>query len=99
MGDSQISLIPLFLDDVKKSRVRSRCFSHPFAKLRALLLAEMIDKGEESMEEISKVKLNDYNKALSERQPTIRSKKKEFEEDEFARGSTMVAQHRSTEHH
>ncbi|KAL0655552.1 hypothetical protein Bca4012_076136 [Brassica carinata] len=34
-----------------RSRVRSRCFSHPFAKLRALLLAEMIDKGEESMEE------------------------------------------------
>ncbi|KAF3559675.1 hypothetical protein F2Q69_00011948 [Brassica cretica] len=29
----------------KKSTVRSRCFSHPFAKLRALLLAEMIDKG------------------------------------------------------
>ncbi|KAF3554194.1 hypothetical protein F2Q69_00015211 [Brassica cretica] len=34
-----------------KIRVRSRCFSQPFAKLRALLMAEMIDKGEESMEE------------------------------------------------
>ncbi|KAF2530937.1 hypothetical protein F2Q70_00030131 [Brassica cretica] len=36
-------------------KVRNRCFSHPFAKLRAklraLLLAEMIDKGEKSMEE------------------------------------------------
>uniref|UniRef100_A0A0D3D4T9 Uncharacterized protein n=1 Tax=Brassica oleracea var. oleracea TaxID=109376 RepID=A0A0D3D4T9_BRAOL len=43
------------MDCVKKSRVRNRCFSHPFAKLRAklraLLLAEMIDKGEKSMEE------------------------------------------------
>ncbi|KAL0772029.1 hypothetical protein Bca101_037180 [Brassica carinata] len=36
---------------VKKSRVRNRCFSQPFAKLRALLIAEMIDKGEVSMEE------------------------------------------------
>ncbi|KAF3533899.1 hypothetical protein DY000_02040942 [Brassica cretica] len=35
----------------KKFIVRSRCFSQPFAKLRALLIAEMIDKGEESMEE------------------------------------------------
>ncbi|KAF3545221.1 hypothetical protein DY000_02008319 [Brassica cretica] len=34
-----------------KSRLRSRCFSQPFAKLRALLIAEMIDKGEESMDE------------------------------------------------
>ncbi|KAF3594555.1 hypothetical protein DY000_02022341 [Brassica cretica] len=47
----QVSLIPHFSDCVRKSRVRSRCFSHPFAKLRALLIAEMIDKGEESMEE------------------------------------------------
>lgn len=31
-------------------RVRSRFFSQPFAKLRALLMAEMIDKREESME-------------------------------------------------
>uniref|UniRef100_A0A0D3CFD2 Uncharacterized protein n=1 Tax=Brassica oleracea var. oleracea TaxID=109376 RepID=A0A0D3CFD2_BRAOL len=38
-----------------------------------LFIAEMIDKGEES----PKVKLNDYNRALSGRQPTIRSKKKE----------------------
>ncbi|KAF3522403.1 hypothetical protein F2Q69_00047515 [Brassica cretica] len=38
-------------DGVRKSRVRSRCFSQPFAKLRALLIAEMIDKGEEFMEE------------------------------------------------
>uniref|UniRef100_A0A0D3BVV7 Uncharacterized protein n=1 Tax=Brassica oleracea var. oleracea TaxID=109376 RepID=A0A0D3BVV7_BRAOL len=36
---------------VWKSRVRSKCFSQPFAKLRAFLIAEMIDKGEESMEE------------------------------------------------
>ncbi|KAF2595162.1 hypothetical protein F2Q70_00044036 [Brassica cretica] len=47
----QVSLIPRFSDGVRKSRVRSRCFSKPFAKLRALLIAEMIDKGEESMEE------------------------------------------------
>ncbi|KAF2567015.1 hypothetical protein F2Q68_00025698 [Brassica cretica] len=46
-----VSLTPHYSDCVKKSRVRSRCFSHPFAKLRALLLAEMIDKGDESMEE------------------------------------------------
>ena len=50
-GGSQLSLTPHFSDCVRKSRVRSRCFSHPFAKLRALLLAEMIDKGEKSMEE------------------------------------------------
>ncbi|KAF2561545.1 hypothetical protein F2Q70_00015468 [Brassica cretica] len=48
---SQLSLIPHFSDGVKKSRVRSRCFSKPFARVRALLIAEMIDKGEESMEE------------------------------------------------
>nr|VDD51897.1 unnamed protein product [Brassica oleracea] len=47
----QVSLTPHFSDYFKKSRVRSRCFSQPFAKLRALLIAEMIDKGEESMEE------------------------------------------------
>ncbi|KAF3603907.1 hypothetical protein F2Q69_00035926 [Brassica cretica] len=34
-----------------KSRVHIRCFSQPFAKLRALLIPQMIDKGEESMEE------------------------------------------------
>ncbi|KAF2594065.1 hypothetical protein F2Q70_00043388 [Brassica cretica] len=51
MGDSQISLIPRFSDGVRKSRVRSRCFSTPFAKVRALLISKMIDKGEESMEE------------------------------------------------
>ncbi|KAF3494693.1 hypothetical protein DY000_02054172 [Brassica cretica] len=50
MGDPQLSLIPLFSDGVRKSRVRNICFSHPFEKLRALLIAEMIDKGEESME-------------------------------------------------
>ncbi|WZY88340.1 hypothetical protein YC2023_045075 [Brassica napus] len=47
----QVSLTPHFSDCVRRSRVRSRCFSHPFAKLRALLLAEMIDKEEKSMEE------------------------------------------------
>ncbi|KAF2592659.1 hypothetical protein F2Q70_00043639 [Brassica cretica] len=47
----QVSLIPHFSDGVRKSRVRNICFSQPFAKLRALLIAEMIDKGEESMEE------------------------------------------------
>ena len=47
----QLSLIPHFLDGVRKSRVRSRCFSQPIAKLRALLISEMIDKGRESMEE------------------------------------------------
>ncbi|KAF3590670.1 hypothetical protein DY000_02021657 [Brassica cretica] len=47
----QVSLISRFSDGVRKSRVRSRCFSKPFAKLRALLNAEMIEKGEESTEE------------------------------------------------
>ncbi|KAF2573637.1 hypothetical protein F2Q70_00003977 [Brassica cretica] len=32
-GGSQLSLIPRFSDGVKKSRVRSRCFSKPFAKV------------------------------------------------------------------
>ncbi|KAF2578918.1 hypothetical protein F2Q68_00006263 [Brassica cretica] len=50
-GGSQLSLIPHFSDGVRKSRVHSICFSQPFAKLRTLLIAEMIDKGEESMEE------------------------------------------------
>lgn len=45
-GDPQLSLIPHFSDGVRKPRVRSRCFSQPFAKLKALLIAEMIDKGE-----------------------------------------------------
>ncbi|KAF3557339.1 hypothetical protein F2Q69_00012542 [Brassica cretica] len=44
-GDSQLSFIPCFSDGVRKPRVRSRCFSQQFAKLRALLIAEMIDKG------------------------------------------------------
>ncbi|KAF2602651.1 hypothetical protein F2Q70_00026148 [Brassica cretica] len=51
MGDSQLSLISRFSDGVRKSRVHSICFSQPFAKLQALLIAEMINKGEESMEE------------------------------------------------
>uniref|UniRef100_A0A0D3A8N7 Uncharacterized protein n=1 Tax=Brassica oleracea var. oleracea TaxID=109376 RepID=A0A0D3A8N7_BRAOL len=50
-SDSQLSFIPHFSDGVRKFRVRSRCFSQPFAKLRAFLIAEMIDKGEESMDE------------------------------------------------
>ncbi|KAF2611681.1 hypothetical protein F2Q70_00013177 [Brassica cretica] len=50
-GGSQLSLIPYFSDAIRKSRVHSRYFSQPFAKLRALLIAETIDKGEESMEE------------------------------------------------
>ncbi|KAG5414866.1 hypothetical protein IGI04_002433, partial [Brassica rapa subsp. trilocularis] len=45
-GDPQLSLIHHFSDGVRKPRVRSRCFSQPFAKLKALLIAEMIDKGE-----------------------------------------------------
>ncbi|KAF3583869.1 hypothetical protein F2Q69_00028371 [Brassica cretica] len=32
-GGSLLSLIPHFSDGVRKSRVRSRCFSQPFAKL------------------------------------------------------------------
>uniref|UniRef100_A0A0D3BGI8 Uncharacterized protein n=1 Tax=Brassica oleracea var. oleracea TaxID=109376 RepID=A0A0D3BGI8_BRAOL len=40
-GGSQLSLIPHFSDGVRKSRERSRCLSQPFAKLRALLIAEM----------------------------------------------------------
>uniref|UniRef100_A0A0D3D4N8 Uncharacterized protein n=1 Tax=Brassica oleracea var. oleracea TaxID=109376 RepID=A0A0D3D4N8_BRAOL len=39
------------LRDGDTTTVRSRCFSQPFAILRALLIAEMIDKGEESMDE------------------------------------------------
>ena len=50
-GDPQLSLIPHFSDGVRKPRVHSRCFSQPFAKLKALLIAEMIDKGEGYMEE------------------------------------------------
>ncbi|KAF3607313.1 hypothetical protein DY000_02046582 [Brassica cretica] len=34
MGDSQLSLIPHFSDGFRKSRVRSRCFAKPFAKVR-----------------------------------------------------------------
>ncbi|WZY86756.1 hypothetical protein YC2023_033140 [Brassica napus] len=45
-GDSQLPLTPYFSDGVRKPRVRSRCFSQPFAKLKALLIAELIDKGE-----------------------------------------------------
>ncbi|KAG5397513.1 hypothetical protein IGI04_019327, partial [Brassica rapa subsp. trilocularis] len=47
-GGSQLPLTPYFSDSIRKSRVRSRCFSQPFAKLKALLIAEMIDKGEGS---------------------------------------------------
>ncbi|KAF2560184.1 hypothetical protein F2Q70_00017579 [Brassica cretica] len=53
-GDPQLSLIPRFSDGVRKYKVRSRCFSRPFAKLRALLIAEIIDKREESMEAFKK---------------------------------------------
>ncbi|KAF2562647.1 hypothetical protein F2Q70_00017050 [Brassica cretica] len=41
----QVSLVPHFSDGVRKSIVRSRCFPQPFAKLRALFIAEMIDRG------------------------------------------------------
>ncbi|KAF3591977.1 hypothetical protein DY000_02021031 [Brassica cretica] len=34
MGDSQLSLIPHLSDGFRKSRVRSRCFSKPFAKVK-----------------------------------------------------------------
>ncbi|KAF2566458.1 hypothetical protein F2Q68_00027469 [Brassica cretica] len=34
MGDSQLSLIPHFSDCFRKSRVCSRCFSKPFAKVK-----------------------------------------------------------------
>ncbi|CAG7909502.1 unnamed protein product [Brassica rapa] len=50
-GGSQLPLTPYFSDSVRKPRVRNKCFSHPYAKLKALLIAEMIDKGEGSMEE------------------------------------------------
>ncbi|XP_048603512.1 uncharacterized protein LOC106371585 [Brassica napus] len=50
-SDPQLSLITHFSDGVRKYIVRNRCFSQPYAKLRALLIAEMIDKGEEYMEE------------------------------------------------
>ncbi|KAG5410943.1 hypothetical protein IGI04_007262, partial [Brassica rapa subsp. trilocularis] len=45
-GGSQLPLTPYFSDSIRKSRVRSKCFSHPYAKLKALFIAEMIDKGE-----------------------------------------------------
>ncbi|KAF3591446.1 hypothetical protein DY000_02022147 [Brassica cretica] len=48
---SRATLIPHFSNGVMKYRVRNRCFSQPFAMLRALLIAVMIDKGEEYMEE------------------------------------------------
>ncbi|WZY99130.1 hypothetical protein YC2023_071459 [Brassica napus] len=50
-GGSQLPLTPYFSYSIRKSRVRSKCFSHPYAKLIALLIVEMIDKGEGSMEE------------------------------------------------
>ena len=50
-GGSQLPLTPYFSDSIRKSRVRIKCFSQPFAKLKALLIAEMIDKGEGYMEE------------------------------------------------
>ncbi|WZY77731.1 hypothetical protein YC2023_024115 [Brassica napus] len=50
-GGSQLPLTPYFSYSIRKSRVRSKCFSHPYAKLKALLIAEMIDKGEGYMEE------------------------------------------------
>ncbi|KAF3539297.1 hypothetical protein F2Q69_00021745 [Brassica cretica] len=53
-GSPQLSLIPHFSDGVRKSRACNRCFSQPFAKLRALLIAEMIDKGEESIKAFTK---------------------------------------------
>uniref|UniRef100_M4FAS8 Uncharacterized protein n=1 Tax=Brassica campestris TaxID=3711 RepID=M4FAS8_BRACM len=50
-GGSQLPLTPYFSDSIRKSRVRSKCFSHPYAKLRALLIVEMIDKGQRSIKE------------------------------------------------
>ncbi|KAJ4880992.1 Uncharacterized protein Rs2_38047 [Raphanus sativus] len=50
-GGSQLPLTPYFSDCVRKFRMYNRNFSHPFAKFKALLIAEMIDKGEKSMEE------------------------------------------------
>ena len=43
-GDPQLSLIPHFSNGVRKYIVHSRCFAQPFSKLRALFIAEMIDK-------------------------------------------------------
>ncbi|KAF2619928.1 hypothetical protein F2Q68_00039117 [Brassica cretica] len=57
-GDPQLSLIPHYSDGVMKYRVRSRCFSQPFLNLRALLIAEMIDKWEESFEAFTKSMMN-----------------------------------------
>ncbi|KAF3497373.1 hypothetical protein DY000_02052913 [Brassica cretica] len=51
-GGSQLPLIPHSSDGVRKSRVCSKCFSQPLEKLRVLLISKMIDKGEESMEEV-----------------------------------------------
>ena len=53
-GGPQLLFFPHVLDGVRKSRVSSRCFSQPFAKLRALLIAEMIDKGDHCMEDFIK---------------------------------------------
>ena len=57
-GDPQLSLIPHYSDGVMKYRVRSRCFSQPFVNLRALLIAEMIYKWEESLEAFTKSMMN-----------------------------------------
>ncbi|KAF2594716.1 hypothetical protein F2Q70_00043421 [Brassica cretica] len=53
-GVPQLSLISHFSHGVRKYRVHSRCFSQPFAKLRALIIEEMIDKGEETVEAFTK---------------------------------------------
>ncbi|KAJ4902240.1 Uncharacterized protein Rs2_16191 [Raphanus sativus] len=44
-GGSQLPLTPYFSDCVRTSRVRSKSFSQPFAKLRAIFITEMIDEG------------------------------------------------------
>ena len=53
-GDPQLSLILHFSDGVRKYKVHSRCFSQPFANHRALIIAEMIDKGEDTVEAFTK---------------------------------------------
>ena len=50
-GDPRLSLIPHFSDGIRKYRVRYQMLLTAITKLRALLIAEMIDKGEEYMEE------------------------------------------------
>uniref|UniRef100_A0A0D3DKK2 Uncharacterized protein n=1 Tax=Brassica oleracea var. oleracea TaxID=109376 RepID=A0A0D3DKK2_BRAOL len=77
--------------------VRCREGSESFTKVRVLCDPELREKGEVS----ARAFINCINKMRKRDTETCSgaSKRKRPEEDEFARGSTMDAHHRSTEHH